>query len=303
MAHHHPHASDYGRAFAIGVALNTAFVAIEVVAGLMAHSLALLSDAGHNLGDVAGLLLSWGALRLGTWKATTRHTYGFQKASILAALSNALLLLVAIGGVSWEAVRRLTHPLPVASGIVMAVAVAGLVVNATTALLFMKGRHTDLNIRSAFLHMMADAVISAGVAVAGWLMLRTGWLWIDPAVSLVIGITIFAGTWTLLREAINLMMDAVPEKIDAKAVEAFLLAQPGVVDAHHLHIWGLSTTHVALTVHLVVQKPEIDNLWLDHLREELHHQYGIMHATIQVESPEGNSCLTEPRGDLANRRG
>ena len=289
--HHHHGPAGYGRAFAIGVTLNFAFVIIEVIYGLLSHSLALLSDAGHNLGDVAGLLLAWGAIRMQRWQATPTHTYGFQKASILAALVNALLLLVAIGGISWEAIRRLAHPVPLNPGVVIGVAGVGIVINAVTALLFLRGRNDDLNIRGAFLHMAADALISAGVAVAGGLILVTGWLWLDPAVSLAIGIIILIGTWSLLRESTNLVLDAVPHGIDAEAVRKFLAAQPNVTDVHHLHIWGLSTTHVAMTVHLILEKPGLDNEWLDAIREELREHYGILHATIQLESPDKNTCL------------
>lgn len=294
-SHDHPQApADYGRAFAIGVTLNLAFVALEVVFGLTSRSLALLSDAGHNLGDVAGLLVAWGALRMARWHATDTHTYGFQKASVLAALVNALLLMVAVGAVSWEAIRRLSHPVAVEPGVMTGVACAGIVINAATAFLFMKGRREDLNIRGAFLHMTADALISAGVAIAGLLIAVTDLAWIDPAVSLAIGIAILAGTWNLLRESTNLALDAVPAGIDPEAVRQFLRSQPNVTDVHHLHIWGLSTTRVAMTVHLVLEKPELNDEWLDELREELHAHHGIMHATIQLESRGRNMCLSCP---------
>jgi cobalt-zinc-cadmium efflux system protein len=291
--HSHPHApSRYGRAFAIGVTLNLLFVGVEAVYGVLAHSLALLSDAGHNLSDVAGLLMAWGAIRLSQWQPTQKHTYGFQKTSILAALLNSLLLLVAVGGIAWEAIRRLSHPVAIDTGMVVWVAGLGIVVNGITALLFMGGRKQDLNIRGAFLHMSADALLSAGVAVAGLLVAATGWLWIDPVVSLAIGLTILAGTWGLLRESTNLVLDAVPEGIDPDAVLRFLREQPNVADVHHLHIWSLSTTQVALTAHLVLVKPALDNEWLDRLHQELHEHHGIMHATLQLESPDNNTCLS-----------
>ena len=291
--HSHPHApSRYGRAFAIGVTLNLLFVGVEAVYGVLAHSLALLSDAGHNLSDVAGLLMAWGAIRLSQWQPTQKHTYGFQKTSILAALLNSLLLLVAVGGIAWEAIRRLSHPVAIDTGVVVWVAGLGIVVNGITALLFMGGRKQDLNIRGAFLHMSADALLSAGVAVAGLLVAATGWLWIDPVVSLAIGLTILAGTWGLLRESTNLVLDAVPEGIDPDAVLRFLREQPNVADVHHLHIWSLSTTQVALTAHLVLVKPALDNEWLDRLHQELHEHHGIMHATLQLESPDNNTCLS-----------
>ena len=291
--HPHPHApARYGRAFAIGVTLNLLFVGVEAVYGVLAHSLALLSDAGHNLSDVAGLLMAWGAIRLSQWQPTQKHTYGFQKTSILAALLNSLLLLVAVGGIAWEAIRRLSHPVAIDPGMVVWVAGLGIVVNGITALLFMGGRKQDLNIRGAFLHMSADALLSAGVAVAGLLVAATGWLWIDPVVSLAIGLTIWAGTWGLLRESTNLVLDAVPEGIDPDAVLRFLREQPNVADVHHLHIWSLSTTQVALTAHLVLVKPALDNEWLDRLHQELHEHHGIMHATLQLESPDNNTCLS-----------
>jgi len=291
--HSHPHApSRYGRAFAIGVTLNLLFVGVEAVYGVLAHSLALLSDAGHNLSDVAGLLMAWGAVRLSQWQPTQKHTYGFQKTSILAALLNSLLLLVAVGGIAWEAIRRLSHPVTIDTGVVVWVAGLGIVVNGITALLFMGGRKQDLNIRGAFLHMSADALLSAGVAAAGLLVAATGWLWIDPVVSLAIGLTIMVGTWGLLRESTNLVLDAVPEGIDPDAVLRFLREQPNVADVHHLHIWSLSTTQVALTAHLVLVKPALDNEWLDRLHQELHEHHGIMHATLQLESPDNNTCLS-----------
>ncbi|MEI8352665.1 MAG: cation diffusion facilitator family transporter [bacterium] len=291
--HSHPHApSRYGRAFAIGVTLNLLFVGVEAVYGVLAHSLALLSDAGHNLSDVAGLLMAWGAIRLSQWQPTQKHTYGFQKTSILAALLNSLLLLVAVGGIAWEAIRRLSHPVAIDTGMVVWVAGLGIVVNGITALLFMGGRKQDLNIRGAFLHMSADALLSSGVAAAGLLVAATGWLWIDPVVSLAIGLTIMAGTWGLLRESTNLVLDAVPEGIDPDAVLRFLREQPNVADVHHLHIWSLSTTQVALTAHLVLVKPALDNEWLDRLHQELHEHHGIMHATLQLESPDNNTCLS-----------
>jgi cobalt-zinc-cadmium efflux system protein len=265
------------------VVLNLTFVAVEAVYGVLSHSMALLSDAGHNLGDVLGLLLAWGAMRLAQWQPTDKHTYGLRKTTILAALLNALFLLVVTGGLSWEAIRRLANPVPVQPGVVIWVASIGIVINAVTALMFMRGRKGDLNIRGAFLHMTADAVISAGVAISGVLIAVTGLLWIDPVVSLVIGVTIIAGTWGLLRESASLILDAVPEGIDVEAVRRFLREQPNVTDVHHLHIWGLSTTDVAMTVHLVLAKQVLDNDWMARLREQLHDRYGIVHVTIQLE--------------------
>ncbi|MGB8352887.1 MAG: cation diffusion facilitator family transporter, partial [Chthoniobacteraceae bacterium] len=254
--HGHSHApASFGRAFAIGITLNTAFVVIEVIYGLLAHSLALVADAGHNLSDVLGLVLAWWATVLTRRAATSRYTYGLRRSSVLAALCNAVFLLVSVGAIAWEAVRRLLAPADVAAGTLIWVAAFGIVINGATALMFMSGRKGDLNIRGAFAHMMADAVISAGVVVAGIVILFTRWYWLDPVVSLVLVAVIVYGTWDLLRDSLNLALDAVPEGVDAAAVRAYLVGLPGVTDAHHLHIWGLSTTDVALTVHLVLADP------------------------------------------------
>lgn len=280
--HSHGHAT-HSRAFALGVGLNLTFIAAEVVFGLRAHSLALLADAGHNLGDVLGLGLAWGAIVLGQRPPTQRHTYGHRRASILAALANAILLLVAVGGIALEALQRLGRPEAVAGGVVMAVAGLGVVVNGLTALLFLSGRKQDINIRGAFLHMTADAAVSLGVVVAGFAMMRTGWLWLDPAVSLVIGAVIVWGTWSLLRESLRLAMDAVPQGVDLPAVEAYLESLPGVTAVHDLHIWGMSTTEIALTAHLVKPDAQVDDALLQRITRELHDRFGIEHATIQLE--------------------
>jgi cobalt-zinc-cadmium efflux system protein len=295
---HHDHGHDHGHqhgkghdhappsnnmAFAVGITLNLGFVVAEVAYGLAANSLALLSDAGHNLSDVLGLLIAWGAIHLGKSLPTKRRTYGLRRSSILAAVVNAVVLLVAVGGIIWEAATRFQHPEPVAAGTVIWVAAAGIAVNAITAAFFMAGRRHDLNIRGAFLHMAADAAISAGVVLAGLAIIATGWLWLDPAVSIAIGLLIVWGTWGLLRESVNLAMDAVPESVDVHAVESYLGALPGVESVHDLHIWGMSTTEVALTVHLVMPQPPASDEFLDaacrHLREHLL----IGHSTIQIE--------------------
>ncbi len=289
MTHDHGHApANHNRAFAVGVALNLGFVVVEVVFGILANSLSLLADAGHNLGDVLGLLLAWGASYLAKRRPTPRRTYGLRRSSILAALLNAILLLVAVGAISWEAVGRLVQPAPVSGRTVVAVAVAGVVINAVTALLFMAGRHHDLNIRGAFLHMAADAAISLGVVVAGVAIALTGWGWLDPAVSLVLGVVITVGTWGLLRESVNLSMDAVPEGVDLPSVRAFLAGLPGVVEVHDLHIWGMSTTETAMTAHLVKPGATVDDDWLATVARELHDRFQIEHATIQVESGRSN---------------
>jgi cobalt-zinc-cadmium efflux system protein len=291
-AHRH-HPQSFGRAFAIGIALNMAFVILEALYGFFADSLALLADAGHNFGDVMGLMVAWGASYLSQWQPTQKHTYGLRRSSIFAALLNALFLLVAIGAIAWEAIRRFHAPVAVQANTIIWVAAVGIVINTATALLFMAGRKQDLNIRSAFLHMVADAAISAGVVVAGLLIAFTGITLIDPIVSLVIAMTIFLGTWSLLRESLNLAVDAVPENIDPEAVQAYLRQLPSVTEVHHVHIWGLSTTDVALTAHVVLAQPDFNNVLLSQIREELHHRYGIAHATIQFETSENNICLTK----------
>jgi cobalt-zinc-cadmium efflux system protein len=258
----------------------------------MADSLSLLADAGHNFSDVVGLLVAWGASWLSRWQPSEKYTYGFRRSSVLAALVNALLLLVAIGGIAWEAVGRFRNPVAVHAGTIICVAAVGMAVNAATALLFMAGRKADLNVRGAFLHMVADAAISAGVAVAGVLISVTGIRWIDPTVSIVVAVVIFAGTWGLLRESLNLALDAVPEQIDAGKVARFLSELPTVQDVHHLHIWGLSTTEVALTAHMVLSSPDESDKLLAQIRKELHRSFGIGHATIQFESSESGVCLT-----------
>jgi cobalt-zinc-cadmium efflux system protein len=292
--HDHGHRRrDFGRAFAIGIGLNAAFVVVEAVFGFYADSLALLTDAGHNLSDVMGLLVAWGASYLSQWQPTRRFTFGFRRSSILAALANALFLLVSIGAISWEALARLRAPAQVHSPTIIAVAAVGIVINTATALLFMRGRKDDLNIRSAFLHMLADAAISAGVVVAGVVIAWTGVMVIDPLVSLAIAAVILVGTWSLLRDSVSLAMDAVPSDIDAEAVRAYLLGLPKVKDVHHVHIWGLSTTETAMTAHVVLDHGDLDNALLTRIREELHGRYRIEHATIQLESHEGETCLTK----------
>ncbi|MDO9695255.1 MAG: cation diffusion facilitator family transporter [Candidatus Latescibacteria bacterium] len=295
MTHvHAPH--DYNRIFAVAVALNVGFVIVEAGFGVAAHSLALLADAGHNLGDVLGLLLAWGASRLVQRKPSQRRTYGWRSSSILAAMLNAGLLLVAVGGIAWEAVRRFGSPGEIAGGTVIWVAAAGVVLNTATALLFVAGRKHDLNLRAAFLHMAADAAVSAGVVVAAVVMLRTGWMWLDPTVSLVIAAVILVGTWGLLRESVDLALAAVPAGIDPAAVEAYLNELPGVTAVHDLHIWGMSTTESALTAHLVKPDPRDDDELLARACRELHDRFGIGHVTLQWERggrpvPCAGACL------------
>jgi cobalt-zinc-cadmium efflux system protein len=285
---HHGHAHAHGptrfdRAFAIGIGLNLAFVVIEALYGLHAHSLALVADAGHNLSDVLGLVIAWFATLLARRMPTPRRTYGLRRSSILAALANAAFLLIAVGAIAVEAIHRLSRPEPVATGTMMVVALIGIGVNAGTALGFMAGRRHDLNIHGAFLHMMADAAASVGVVLAGLAIAVTGWFWIDPVVSLALGALITVGTWGLLRDSLNLALDAVPEGIDPEAVSAYLASLPGVAEVHDLHIWGLSTTNVALTAHLVRPEGGDSDALLARACRELHERFRIEHATIQLE--------------------
>ncbi len=282
--------ADFGRAFAIGVGLNTGFVILEVVFGLLAGSLALVADAGHNLSDVFGLLMAWGAAAWARRPPTPRHTYGWRRSSVLAALANAIFLLLSVGVIAWEAVRRLRAPTGVAAGTVIWVAAAGIVVNAVTAALFMSGGRRDLNIRGAFLHMAADALISAGVVAAGVAMVLTGWWWLDPVVSLVLVAVIVAGTWGLLRDSFNLAVDAVPAGIEVGRVRDYLAGLPAVVDVHHVHIWALSTSEAALTAHVVLADNRTDNTLLGEINRELGERFGIGHATIQFESRAAAGC-------------
>ena len=282
--HHHAHApADFRTAFAVGVGLNLAFVVAEVVFGFRAHSLALVSDAGHNLGDVLGLLLAWTASVLARKGPTPRRTYGLRRFSILAALANAGFLLIAVGAIAVEAIGRLRHPQAVTGRTVMIVAAIGIVINLGTALGFLRGRHGDLNVRGAFLHMMGDAAASAGVGLAGLLIALTGWLWIDPAVSLLLVGLITWATWGLARNSLDLALDAVPANIDPVEVEEQLRGLDGVMEVHDLHIWGMSTTDVALTVHLIRPCGGGEDKLLATATRMLHDRFGIAHATIQLE--------------------
>jgi cobalt-zinc-cadmium efflux system protein len=282
--HHHHHAPpDYGRAFAAAVALNVAFVIIEAVYGFLSDSLALLTDAGHNLSDVLGLLLAWGAAALARRRPSARRTYGYSRATILASLFSGLLLMGAVGAIGWEAVNRLLAPPEPAGKTIMIVAAIGVVINTATALFFLSGKDRDLNIRGAFLHMAADAAVSLGVVVSGALILFFGLNWIDPLISLVIAAVIFLSTWGLLRDSLNLAVDAVPREVDPDAVRAYLLGLPDVCDLHDLHIWAMSTTDTALTVHLVMDVYPADDHFLAGVAEDLEHRFRITHATVQME--------------------
>jgi cobalt-zinc-cadmium efflux system protein len=281
--HHHGDPSQHGRAFIVAIVLNTAFVAVEFGFGFAAESTALMADAGHNLSDVLGLLLAWGAMLLARKRPSGRFTYGLRSSSILAALGNAMLLFVACGAIGWEAVLRFSQPPAVAGVTVMVVAGVGIVVNGVSAWLFMRGSRDDVNIRGAYLHMAADAAVSLGVVVAGGVMLLTGWYWLDPALSLVIVAVILVGTWGLLRESVRLAMDAVPAGIDPAAVSAYLLNVPGVSAIHDLHIWGVSTTESALTVHLVMPGGYPGDTAIDAVTQALRERFSVQHSTLQVE--------------------
>ncbi|HEV2695093.1 MAG TPA: cation diffusion facilitator family transporter [Verrucomicrobiae bacterium] len=282
--HGHSHSPpDNNAIFAIGVVLNLGFVIAEVVYGLAANSLALLSDAGHNLGDVFGLLIAWGAIHISKSLPTKKRTYGWRRSSILAALTNAIILLIVVGGITWEAVGRCFHPEAVAGSTVMWVAALGVVINGSCALMFMAGRKHDLNIRGAFTHMLGDAAVSVGVIIIGFAIKLTGWHWLDPAMSILIGAVIVWGTWSLLRESVNLAMDAVPAGIDLEKVEKFLAGLEGVTAVHDLHIWGMSTTENALTVHLVMPQPPASDEFLHHVSHALEEDFEIGHVTIQIE--------------------
>lgn len=297
--HGHSHAPpDNNMAFAVGITLNIGFVVAEVVYGLSAHSLALLSDAGHNLSDVFGLLIAWGAIHIGKSLPTKRRTYGLGRSSILAALTNAIVLLVVVGGIAWEAIQRFAHPEVVAGNTVMWVAAAGVVINTISALLFMAGRERDLNVRGAFTHMAADAAVSLGVVLAGLAIRETGWKWLDPAVSILISGVIVWGTWGLLRESVNLAMDAVPENIDLHAVETYLADLAGVDAVHDLHIWGMSTTESALTVHLVMPHPPADDKFLHAVGHELAKRFGIGHFTVQIEHGDDDITCHQERENV-----
>ncbi|MBP2303100.1 cation diffusion facilitator family transporter [Azospirillum picis] len=284
---------SYDRSFALGALLNIGFVAVEAGYGLVANSTALLADAGHNLSDVMGLLLAWGAAWLGRRLPQGRYTYGFGNASVLASLLNAMILLIAVGAILLEATDRLFSPEPVAETTVMVVAIIGIVINAWTAWLFMGGQKHDINLRGAYLHMAADTAVSVGVVVAALAIRFTGWLWLDPATSIVIALVIVVGTWGLLRDSARMAMDAVPDGIDRAGVERYLAGLPGVAAVHDLHIWPISTTETALTAHLVRPGMGQDDGLLREIAGTLRERFGIRHATVQIEQ-DGSCCELAP---------
>jgi len=296
MKHHHDHShahhnhapNNFGVAFALAVGLNLGFTIIEAIYALIANSMSLLADAGHNLGDVLGLAISWGAMWLLAKKATNKYSYGFKRTTILAALINALLLLGATVGITIESIHKLITPVHVNEKIVIIIALIGIVINGGTALLFMKGQN-DLNIKSAFLHLAYDALISFGVVLTGIVIYFTRWNWLDPIIGLVIAITILLGTWQLLRQSVDLILDAVPHGIDHNAVRDFLLTQTNITAVHDLHIWGLSTKETALTAHLIVPNNNLDDTQLQKIHDTLATRFNIKHTTLQVERCHENS--------------
>jgi cobalt-zinc-cadmium efflux system protein len=287
--HHHAAPPDYNRAFAVGVVLNVAFVIVEAVFGVLSDSLALLTDAGHNLSDVLGLLLAWGAALLAKKRPSARRTYGFSRATIIASLFSGLLLVGAVGAIGWEAVNRLMEPAEPAGKTIMVVAAIGVVINTVTALFFFSGKDRDLNIRGAFLHMAADAAVSLGVVASGALILLYGLPWIDPLISLAIALVILLSTWGLLRDSLNLAVDAVPRSVDPAAVRDYLNGLPGVLAIHDLHIWAMSTTDTALTAHLVMGEFPDSDAYLTDVSRVLLERFSINHPTIQLERHDSDN--------------
>jgi cobalt-zinc-cadmium efflux system protein len=291
----HVHApANFGKAFAIGVTLNSGFVILEIIYGLLSNSVALLADAGHNLGDVLGLAVAWTASVLVQRAPSARFTYGLRGSSILAALFNAIFLLLTVGAISWEAIQRFNNPEPVSGKTVMIVAAVGIVINGVTAWLFASGRKGDLNVRGAFAHMAADALLSAGVVIAGFVILKTGWLWLDPLVSLAINAVIVWGTWGLLRDSVGMSMAAVPVQIDPAEVRGFIEGRVGVAGLHDLHVWPMSTTEIALTCHLVMPEGHPGDAFIHDLSEELATRFKINHATMQIEIDQHLACALAP---------
>ena len=293
--HHHGDPNNHGRAFVIAIALNSGFVLVEFAFGFIANSTALMADAGHNLSDVLGLILAWGAAILGRKAPSERYTYGLRSTSILAALANAMFLLMTCGAIAWEAVQRFSQA-PAVSGLtVTLVAALGILVNGLCAWLFMQGSKGDLNIRGAYLHMATDAAVSLGVVVTGIAMIYTGWYWLDPVVSLAIIAVIVIGTWGLLRESVQLALSAVPANIEVDEIDAYLRQCPGVTDIHDLHIWGMSTTESALTVHLVMPDGYPGDTYMDDIMQTLKERFFVHHSTLQIElGTTTHACSLSP---------
>jgi cobalt-zinc-cadmium efflux system protein len=293
--HGHHHApTDFSKAFFFGILLNLGFVVIEGIYGYASHSLALFADAGHNLGDVLGLVIAWATAVLAKRKPSGKYTYGLKNSSTLAALFNAAFLLVGVGAIIWEAVHRFSSPAPVAGGTVIVVAAIGIAVNTGTALLFMSGRHGDLNVRGAFLHMASDAVVSLGVVIAGFVVLKTGWAWVDPVTSIAISLVIIVGTWNLLKDSIDLALNAVPGSVERDSVHGYLSSLAGVAKVHDLHIWGMGTAEVAMTAHLVMPKGHPGDNFLAAAAQALEQKYKIHHSTLQIEVDDTpHACALE----------
>lgn len=304
MSHQHGHdhaghghsdaRSKFGRNFAIAAGLNLALVIAQVVYGAITNSLALLSDAGHNFGDVVGLLLAWGAFAVADWRPSSRFTYRLRGASILSAFANGSILLVATGAIIWEAVRRLIEPQQVEAGAVIGVAVCAVVINGVSAWLLSRGSQSDLNIRGAFLHMLADAGVSIAVILAAVGIMLTGWMWLDPIASLLISVVILAGTWTLLRDSVRLSLNAAPRSIDPADVRGYLEGLYEVSAVHDLHIWAMSTTETALTCHLVTPRGHPGDAFLHGAADQLQHRFGICHVTMQIELSDAGQCALQP---------
>jgi len=301
MSHEHDHParadSDYvGRAFLVGIILNVAFVVVETGYGIAAHSTALMADAAHNLSDVLGLALAWGASSLARRPPSGRHTYGFRRSTVLAALANAVLLVAAVGAVVREAIGRLATPGQPEGTTMMWVAAAGVAINGISALFFSRSGKNDTNVRGAFLHLTADAAVSAGVVVAGAVLWQTGWTWVDPVTSILVSVVVLIGTLGLLRDALHLAMDGVPKGVEIEKVGAFLSALPGVEAVHDLHVWAMSTTEVALTAHLVMPWGACPPEFLAGLEHELEERFGIAHVTVQIEPTTNSPCARGEAG-------
>ncbi len=294
MPHNHNHeVPSYNKAFAIGIILNVAFSLIEAIYGFLSNSIALIADAGHNFSDVISLVIAWGAIYLAAKKPTPRRTYGFRRLTILASLASAILLLIAIGAILLEAIKRFNEPQPLQGKTIIIVAGIGIIINLITAFMFIKNQENDLNIKGAFLHMLADAGVSFGVVLAGIAIIATGWLWLDPAISILIVVIILIGTWGLLKDSLNLVLDYVPKNIDPVEVKKYFEGLPQVNEVHDLHIWAMSTTEIALTAHLTIPDKDTNDIFLQKVCSDLHEKFGIDHPTIQIEKNNTDEFCTQ----------